>query len=520
MGFSQSIKERILLDTARHCCVCHRYKGVKVEVHHIIPESISSDNSYENAISLCFDCHADAGHYNPKHPRGTKFSPNELKKAKDRWIEKVNNNEIELPLVKDHFHCRYYLCKCFDIINELSNDNMSKFPVEKPLLIKNKIMEFLNKIISYHNSDYRNAMKWGESYSNIDDFTNKYKNNFYTDRNNFPYFEFIRTPTLEELEKRKEEDGILKLMLEEELPIEEISMVGCYEDGCGGVRLIEEYKYRELWCIFLSVTNISNQYINMNSISGKCNDNNKFNNYDFFPRMNIKIELPKTALAPNESAVIPMMLLLPPFKPQDFISLHDTIYHDLEFSDVNKSRSQVVEHSSIKSTNNADFLVFGHQYLFDHFDFMIDGTNYIQQLHEFDFKNMYTVDRHWNFGSCPHLFFKTNKMNYRREILSKFELKTGKEKFIVPKNVEEIVIAELEDETSTIHYIKIDDIIIVKDLTLNKGDFIHLKVKQYSSIEVKGFYKPNFKVLKRHPSGFFRNKLITRFLRDGFSHTQ
>nr|VFK42254.1 MAG: hypothetical protein BECKSD772F_GA0070984_111810 [Candidatus Kentron sp. SD]VFK48163.1 MAG: hypothetical protein BECKSD772E_GA0070983_11157 [Candidatus Kentron sp. SD]VFK77679.1 MAG: hypothetical protein BECKSD772D_GA0070982_10018 [Candidatus Kentron sp. SD] len=35
MGFSREIKERILVNTARHCCVCHRYKGVKVEVHHI-----------------------------------------------------------------------------------------------------------------------------------------------------------------------------------------------------------------------------------------------------------------------------------------------------------------------------------------------------------------------------------------------------------------------------------------------------------------------------------------------------
>ena len=71
VGFPQKVKDQIFVDTARHCCVCHRYKGVKVEVHHIKQEALGGENTYENAISLCFDCHCDAGHYNPKHPRGT-----------------------------------------------------------------------------------------------------------------------------------------------------------------------------------------------------------------------------------------------------------------------------------------------------------------------------------------------------------------------------------------------------------------------------------------------------------------
>lgn len=101
MGFPKEVKSRILVDTARHCCVCHRYKGVKVEVHHIRPQSEGGPNTYENAIALCFDCHADAGHYNPKHPKGTKYSPEELKKSKNQWIEMVRKNNIESPRVDE-----------------------------------------------------------------------------------------------------------------------------------------------------------------------------------------------------------------------------------------------------------------------------------------------------------------------------------------------------------------------------------------------------------------------------------
>ena len=77
MGFSQKIKEDILVASARHCCVCRRYRGVKIEIHHIKPEEQGGEDSFENAIALCFDCHADAGHYFAKHPKGVKISPTE-----------------------------------------------------------------------------------------------------------------------------------------------------------------------------------------------------------------------------------------------------------------------------------------------------------------------------------------------------------------------------------------------------------------------------------------------------------
>ena len=41
----------------------------------------------DNAIPLCFDCHADVGHYNTKHPRGRKYSILELKARRDQIYE-------------------------------------------------------------------------------------------------------------------------------------------------------------------------------------------------------------------------------------------------------------------------------------------------------------------------------------------------------------------------------------------------------------------------------------------------
>jgi hypothetical protein len=69
-------------------------------VHHIQPEADGGPNTIENAIVLCLRCHGEAGHYNPKHPIGTKYSPAELRRHRDEWWEWCRKNPAA-PLPKD-----------------------------------------------------------------------------------------------------------------------------------------------------------------------------------------------------------------------------------------------------------------------------------------------------------------------------------------------------------------------------------------------------------------------------------
>ncbi|MCF5164641.1 hypothetical protein GIW45_11305 [Pseudomonas congelans] len=81
------VKERALVASGRHCCVCRGFCGRNIELHHIDMESKGGASTFENCIPLCFVCHAEAGHYNSLHPKGTKYSPAELKKHRDAWYE-------------------------------------------------------------------------------------------------------------------------------------------------------------------------------------------------------------------------------------------------------------------------------------------------------------------------------------------------------------------------------------------------------------------------------------------------
>lgn len=79
-----------MLACGRRCCLCHKFAGGKMECHHIDPAAKGGKNTFENCIPLCFDCHAEAGHYNEKHPKGTKFSPAELLGHRDRWFATID----------------------------------------------------------------------------------------------------------------------------------------------------------------------------------------------------------------------------------------------------------------------------------------------------------------------------------------------------------------------------------------------------------------------------------------------
>jgi len=113
MPFPHDVKIEALSKSGRRCSLCLRYKGVKVEVHHIEPESVSHDNTIDNAITLCFDCHSDVGHYNPKHPKGNKLTAVELRRHRDRLWKLVEEGKT-LPEKNLYQQYLEFLRRAFD----------------------------------------------------------------------------------------------------------------------------------------------------------------------------------------------------------------------------------------------------------------------------------------------------------------------------------------------------------------------------------------------------------------------
>ena len=87
MAFSKAIKAKAGAACNRCCCICHEFAGTKLEFHHIRQVADGGEDTFENCIPLCLNCHADMGGVNPKHPKGNSYSEEELIMHRDKWYE-------------------------------------------------------------------------------------------------------------------------------------------------------------------------------------------------------------------------------------------------------------------------------------------------------------------------------------------------------------------------------------------------------------------------------------------------
>ena len=135
---------------ARRCCVCRRFKGVGVEVHHITPLARGGKNSLDNAIVLCFDCHCAAGHYNPRHPRGTKFNPGELRKHRDDWFQRVRDSGVNAPEPEEfsRYYSRHLLCTDTDAARDLLDMDREQIPFRYDYVLSNRVLDFMKYVLA------------------------------------------------------------------------------------------------------------------------------------------------------------------------------------------------------------------------------------------------------------------------------------------------------------------------------------------------------------------------------------
>jgi hypothetical protein len=96
MPFRKKVAEDALVACARRCCICRKFSGKKMQLHHIVPEAAGGEDSLENCIPLCLNCHEEVGSYNSDHPIGKKFGNDELRRHRDLWFDFVLNHPERL----------------------------------------------------------------------------------------------------------------------------------------------------------------------------------------------------------------------------------------------------------------------------------------------------------------------------------------------------------------------------------------------------------------------------------------
>jgi len=88
MAFPEADVAQLLADCKRHCCVCLRWCGSRIHLHHIHPRAEGGPDAIDNAIPVCLDCHAEI---ESRSNMGRRFTQPELREHKRRWLEICRN---------------------------------------------------------------------------------------------------------------------------------------------------------------------------------------------------------------------------------------------------------------------------------------------------------------------------------------------------------------------------------------------------------------------------------------------
>jgi hypothetical protein len=147
--FPTDVKQRAMVECGRRCCLCHKFCGVRLECHHLVQPRDGGQDTFDNCIPLCFDCHAEVGHYTSDHPKGTKFTPQELRQHRDRWFAKVRAGipESAPENFKDLDRKLFlHLLSLLGSSREMTHFHKHDYGTIFPAAIDERVREFLKEI--------------------------------------------------------------------------------------------------------------------------------------------------------------------------------------------------------------------------------------------------------------------------------------------------------------------------------------------------------------------------------------
>lgn len=499
-GFPSSVRDQVLVESARHCAVCHRFKALGVEVHHIVPSSEGGANSEENAIALCFDCHAAAGHYNPQHPKGSRYSREELRRAKATWKRTVSSGLIVSPpdCVPPLVTCRHVVTSDGTAVDDVIRLNNVQLPFGYfELLQLDVALAHIRECFAqerlftgYMGSRSYTGVLGGSSSSRFQTAEEFHKAN--------PHFRGAETRPLNADDTRllQRQSVWLKAVREGVDPAHVGRVLAVGGPGCGDDSWHEEVAFRVPHAVFMQIRNDSAHPIKVQAIVATSSGTP--GRVDFRPLLppgnqlaGGTIEIAPTTILPGNSLLVPEGVLYGPLEDAWFRSESSDQYAGSVESSELKIQSFVYDPDALESKN---FFVTG---TWVHVQGVVAATSQGSQhidVHPFDpAKPFVSINTVWLAGSCPHVFFRdtSGRWLYGGEVLVDAfgPDRSSCVACSIPDDVSTLRVSELEYETTTLDWICLDGEQVIGHTLLERGQWIELPVRPGQRVTMQGHYR-------------------------------
>lgn len=509
MAFADSVRHDALVKSIRRCCVCHRFNGVGVEVHHIKPQASGGQDTLDNAIALCFDCHTAAGHYNPKHPRGTKYSPKELRQHRDEWWAQVKASGLADPAPEDlpDYYVRHLICMDYEAAKELLRFDKQNLPFDFDYLEENRVADFMRHVLeddlpfTWAMSLKSEGNYWGS------DIGHESLKAFHDAHPNFQGAN-QRQLELDDFGPDRIRSELLLKCFKEGLPGEQLGRAIMHKEECGESGYAYYYSVRRPVFVFLHIKNTSDIPIILEAFISERRDINELRPIPYTMSITnpTNRDMAPLRLEPGQSVLAPEMVLLTDPHYDDYTMVWS------EYNNLSLEQGQDFGFRNSSSEQTQDYYLIGPSERVVGFRANCQRESRSFPVHSFDPNRCYMIARYWHVGSCPHVFFQTTDRVwvYGGEILADgYNLETVSA-FIIPASTSRMRISEIEIEITKIWSLKVNgQEQLNASITLQRGDNCDLEVEGGDRVLIIGSYsavmpRPNSPVHIRQKNSMLR----------------
>lgn len=404
-------------------------------------------------------------------------------------------------------HVRYLISRDHDISTRLLEGDLSVAPIKDALLAGNDFGKFISATLGLRRHGFRRF--FGDQFASIDDYLKAHSDAkcHHSDLGGYAYYDCIRECSNTEFSERVTDDKLSQQILNEGADSTDLCVVAADNNQCGDGSVTEIYLTRPAWVAFLALTNITNKPLAIERVIGRRDTSEGYRRLgaqadEFVLRM------PRCEIAPAQTVLIPMSLLLGPIE-----ELGEEQARVNEFRDTGES-VEIVNLTTFPSEGLANFRVFGPAFWPHQVVARRAGAPLIQGIHQFSLDSVYTLDRVWQCGSCPHLFAQSRDGTwlYVSELISDGQRVEVSHSLDLPNDATVIVIAELEDEVSILSSISIDGCVVARQIEMHKGDVLRIPLSGARTLSVAGSYFPSRSQIDTEQGVETRNRLICQFL--------
>jgi len=226
------------------------------------------------------------------------------------------------------------------------------------------------------------------------------------------------------------------------------------------------------------------------------------------PTAEFTVHMPPCEISAGQSILVPLALLLGPIEEVG----EEQVQTD-QVADTGES-IEVVNLTEFPHDDRTKFRLFGPAFWPRQVVVRKAGVPLMQGIHQLNLDSVYTLDRVWQCGSCPHLFARCGDADwhYVCELLPHGQSVEVCHTIDLPSDTSELVIAELEDEVSVLTSITIDGNAVGSRVEMHKGDVLRIRVSGAKTLSVTGAYYPSRTQVDKSHGSETRNRLICQFL--------